>query len=116
VSQGEQASVDFLAIQQEELEFKKKQDQSFGPSPGKWFIERRERAQSFSEIQLCDEKEREKRIFVEEQFRIEKLIMDELSSKKLHQGKSRPRKKPGKKPRSTSGDEVARNKKNSKAE
>jgi hypothetical protein len=63
-------------IQQQEQEFQDKEDQTFA-SNGKWFIERRERAHSFRDIENDANKEREDRLFLEEQFRIESMIRAE---------------------------------------
>jgi hypothetical protein len=86
-------------IQQQEHEFKtQKQDQTFGDN-SKWFIERRERAGSFKEIQTETAKQLEERLFIEEQIRIEKEINNELAAQKVKEevaGPSRSNKKPKK--------------------
>jgi alpha-tubulin suppressor-like RCC1 family protein len=95
-------------IQREEAEFKTRQDQEFGvANGGSWFIgERRERADSFLAIQETDCKQREERLLIEEQFRIEALIQKELELAKLeHKKKASPssrRKNSRKKPKGKS--------------
>lgn len=92
------SSVSFLDIQVQEQDFKSRQDQTYGPN-GKWFIERRERAGSFKEIQGETVKETEERLFIEEQMNIEKQIYEGLAAKKAEEEKrsqkrpSKPRKK-----------------------
>jgi alpha-tubulin suppressor-like RCC1 family protein len=88
-------SVSFRDIQQQEEEFKSKQDQTYGGNNGKWFIEQRERAASLKEIQGETAKEVEERLFVEEQMRIEKQIYEEVVARKADeekQSQKRPRK------------------------
>jgi len=75
------AASTFRDIQQQEEELKARQDQAV-QDDGKWYVERRERAMSLKEIQDSDEKERELRLMVEEQFRIEKQIQEELAAAK----------------------------------
>jgi hypothetical protein len=70
------AAKSLIDIQQQEQEFQDKEDQTFA-SNGKWFIERRERAHSFRDIENDANKEREDRLFLEEQFRIESMIRAE---------------------------------------
>jgi alpha-tubulin suppressor-like RCC1 family protein len=75
-------SVSFQEIQREEKDFKaNKEDQSFGAN-GKWFIERRERAGSFREIEDSATKDREHKLMVEEQLQIEQQIQEGLRMKK----------------------------------
>ena len=75
-------SVSLKDIQIQEQDFKLKQDQTFGTpnSNNKWFIEQRERAGSFKEIQGETAKEVEQRLLIEEQKRIEKQIYDEIAA------------------------------------
>ena len=51
-----------------------------GVENGKWFVQQRERAGSLKDIQSSAEKEREERMFIEEQFRIEKMIKEEMTA------------------------------------
>ena len=66
----------------QEQDFKLKQDQTFGSpnSNNKWFIEQRERAGSFKEIQGETAKEVEQRLLIEEQKSIEKQIYDDIAA------------------------------------
>jgi hypothetical protein len=66
-------------IQEEEVDFKNRQDQSFGKDAGSWFIERRERAGSMRAIQDSAEKDREEQMMIEEQIRIEAQIKQEVA-------------------------------------
>jgi hypothetical protein len=68
----------FLDIQQEEEAFRNEQHCPVG---GKWFIERNERAGSISAIQEAEEKDREFRLFVEEQKRVEEQIEREIQER-----------------------------------
>jgi alpha-tubulin suppressor-like RCC1 family protein len=76
------SSVSLKEIQVQEQDFKMKQDQTFGTpnSNNKWFIEQRERAGSFKDIQGETAKEEEERLFIEEQKRIEKQIYDDIAA------------------------------------
>ena len=104
----------FTDIQKEELDFKSKEDQTFG-SNGKWFIERRERAGSLREIQKIEEEERQHQLLVEEQLRIEKQIQEDLESQKRSKkpkGKKKnnsSQKQPAKKPAPATASTVAGN-------
>jgi hypothetical protein len=69
----------FLDIQQEEETFRTKHPVSV---EGKWFIERKERAGSISAIQEAEEKDREYRLFVEEQRLVEEQIEREIQERK----------------------------------
>jgi hypothetical protein len=69
----------FLDIQQEEETFRTKHPVSV---EGKWFIERKERASSISAIQEAEEKDREYRLFVEEQKWVEEQIEREIQERK----------------------------------
>ena len=92
-------------IQAEETEFvKKKQDSAYGRGGGSWYIERRERADSFTVIQESAEKSREEQLFIEEQLRIEAQIMKdlELQREKSQPSKSSPKKRNQKKGNSNS--------------
>jgi alpha-tubulin suppressor-like RCC1 family protein len=75
-------SVSLRVIQNEEHDFKSKQDQTFGSpnSNSKWFVEKRERAGSLKEIQGEAAKKEESRLLIEEQIRIEKQIYDEIAA------------------------------------
>ena len=75
-------TVSLKEIQVQEQDFKLKQDQTFGSpnSNNKWFIEQRERAGSFKEIQGETAKEIEQRLLIEEQKRIEKQIYDDIAA------------------------------------
>ena len=73
----------FAIIQQEELAKKDKRDPAYlGGEKAKWFVESRDRADSLTHIQKTAEKEREDRLFLEEQFKIEKMIQEERDRKK----------------------------------
>ena len=93
-------STSLQAIQEQERDFKLRQDKACGLGDSgnrKWFVEQRERAGSMQDIQQQDEKDREMRLLVEEQFQIEKQIQDEINAKRSAEKKTK--KKP---PRSTS--------------
>jgi hypothetical protein len=92
--QASLSGVSFRDIQQQEHAFKTKQDLSFADN-SKWFIERRERAGSFKDIESETAKELEERLFIEEQLRIEKEIQKELAAKKAHE-ESKTRKRSNK--------------------
>jgi hypothetical protein len=97
--QASLSGVSFIDIQQQEHEFKTKQDQTYGDD-SKWFIERRERAGSFKEIESETAKELEERLFIEEQLRIENEIQKELAAKKAHEeSKTRKLKNKNSKPK-----------------
>ena len=89
------SAVKFSEIQQAEQELKEKADNTFSPN-GKWFIERRERAGSFREIEESAEKEREHRLLVEEQLRIEQQIQAELQRKVKASSKRKTRRRKAK--------------------
>jgi alpha-tubulin suppressor-like RCC1 family protein len=93
----------FQDIQQQELEFKLKQDRTFR-SDGKWFIEQRERAESIHEIQSAAVKQEEERRLVEEQIEIEKQIYAEIAARKAQEERKTKQhaRKPKPKPRSKS--------------
>lgn len=86
------ATKTFAEIQAEEADFKSRQDKSYEKAGGTWFIERRERANSLSEIQKSTRKEQEERAFIEEQRRIEEQIYKELASQR-NQGRQRSQSK-----------------------
>mmetsp|Transcript_11042 Transcript_11042/g.24623 ORF Transcript_11042/g.24623 Transcript_11042/m.24623 type:complete len:1461 (+) Transcript_11042:338-4720(+) len=86
------ASANFASIQDEELEFKGKQDPACNEQ-GKWFIQQRQRAGSLKEIQKSAEQERQERLFVEEQFRIEQMILAESEKKKEEEGAGQEKKR-----------------------
>ncbi|GKY91259.1 hypothetical protein MPSEU_000098500 [Mayamaea pseudoterrestris] len=69
----------FADIQKQQIEFKEREAKVCKSPNTKWFIEQRERAGSFKDIQQQHEQEVEKRMYIEEQFRIEKQIMEELA-------------------------------------
>lgn len=71
----------FREIQEQELDFETKKDQSFSPN-GKWFIERRERAGSLTNIQCETYKTDEKQRLVDEQIAIERQIEIETEARK----------------------------------
>jgi hypothetical protein len=105
--------ISFLDIQQEEQDFKAKQDQSYA-SNGKWFIERRERAGSFNEIQNEAAREREEQMVIEEQLWIERQILEELAAKKAaeeHASAEKHSIKPKNHRRKSHGQEKGRNEK-----
>ena len=87
-------AVSFREIQEQEQDFKAKQDLTYGEN-GKWFIGRRERAGSFKEIQSETAKQTEERLFVEEQIRIEKQIYEELAAQQQANEKVAAQKRPG---------------------
>jgi len=74
-------ALSFREIQEQEQDFKTKQDKNYAEG-GKWFIERRERAGSFREIQSETVQETEEQRFVEEQIEIEKQIYEQLAAQK----------------------------------
>jgi hypothetical protein len=71
---------------------KTKQVPSCGEN-GRWYIERRERADSLTEIQAKEARENEFRRFVEEQREIEKSMMHELVTSKEADNKNPARKR-----------------------
>jgi alpha-tubulin suppressor-like RCC1 family protein len=79
-------------IQQQEEDLKTKQVPSCGEN-GRWYIERRERADSLTEIQAKEARENEFRRFVEEQREIEKIMMHELVTSKEADNKNPARKR-----------------------
>lgn len=79
-------SLSFRDIQEQEQDFKAKQDHTFGEN-GKWFIERRERAGSFKEIQSETIMHTEEQRLIEEQIQIEKQIYEELAAQKAKEKK-----------------------------
>jgi hypothetical protein len=82
----QQEQVSFREIQQQEHVFKTElQDRTYGDN-SKWFIERRERAGSFREIESETAKELKERLFIEEQLRIETEIHRELAARKANEG------------------------------
>ncbi|KAL7571439.1 hypothetical protein ACA910_019196 [Epithemia clementina (nom. ined.)] len=82
----------FVHIQDEELAFKEKQDAACGEAQAVWFVQRRERAGSFKEIQRKDEKERDHRLFVEEQYRIEQMIQQEKEQREKEEQRAAKKK------------------------
>jgi inhibitor of Bruton tyrosine kinase len=82
----------FLAIQQQELEFKSKEDQTFSPN-GKWFIGRRERAGSLKEIQCETFKQTEEEQLIQEQIAIEKQILEDLARKQASNPQTTPKRR-----------------------
>lgn len=84
------ASMKSLAdIQAEETDFKTRQDKSYEQGGGTWFIERKERADSFQEIQLSAKKEREENLLIQEQFRIEAQIKRDLAMERESEKKQK---------------------------
>jgi Zinc-finger of C2H2 type len=71
-------AVRFEDIQKQEFEFKVRKDQSVQEN-SKWFVERRERAESLTEIQA---RETEHQRLVDEQHYIERQILNELAAHK----------------------------------
>ncbi|GAX28085.1 hypothetical protein FisN_2Hh097 [Fistulifera solaris] len=85
------ACVRFRDIQQQEEALKANAVQTFG-SAGKWFVQHRDRAGSFREIEEAEAREKEHRQLVEEQLEIERQIKDEqlrLQKKKQVDGRRR---------------------------
>jgi alpha-tubulin suppressor-like RCC1 family protein len=82
-------------IQQQEQDFNGKQEQAHDPNT-KWFVERRERAGSFKEIQNESVKQREDRLFIEEQIQIEKQILQEVAAAKKANEKPKAKPRPNK--------------------
>jgi len=64
-------------IQLEEEELKSKQDLMCANLDGKWYVERRERADSLHQIQKSEEEERARQKLVEEQKEMEKKMLQE---------------------------------------
>jgi alpha-tubulin suppressor-like RCC1 family protein len=69
-------SVSFREIQQQEENLKANAVQTFGPA-GKWYVQHRDRAGSFREIEEAEAREKEHRQLVEEQLEIERQIKEE---------------------------------------
>lgn len=88
-------TVSFREIQQQEEHFVSKQDHSYA-SAGKWFVERKERAGSFMEIQNEAVARQERDELIEEQRRIEQQIYDEIAAKKEEEAKKTRSKQKGK--------------------
>lgn len=117
---GNSTSRSFRAIQEEERDFKSREDITFSGSQvsssasSKWFIsERRERAGSFTEIQRHEIEVRNERLLIEEQVRIEQQIQEELAaakSKEAHAAKlpGRRKRRPSKKQQNTAAKQVVR--------
>ena len=82
-------------IQQQEQDFNGKQEQAHDPNT-KWFVERRERAGSFMEIQNETVKQTEDRLFIEEQVQIEKQILQEVAAAKKATEKPKAKPRPNK--------------------
>ena len=99
--------VSFADIQQEELASKETEIQTLQSPSGetnKWFIHRRERTGSLLEIQDEANKERENQIFIEEQYRIEKMIAEENARREKEDAKQQRKSKPKNKKKKPSGD------------
>jgi Zinc-finger of C2H2 type len=75
---GAPLAVRFEDIQKQEFEFKVRKDQSVQEN-SRWFVERRERAESLTEIQA---READHQRLVDEQFYIERQILNELAAQK----------------------------------
>jgi hypothetical protein len=92
-------AVRFSEIQQQEQTSKEVEDLAFQTPKGesnKWFFERRARSGSLLEIQGEANKERESRLLIEDQFRIERIIAEENTARKQpggHKHKSKARNK-----------------------
>ncbi|GAX18447.1 hypothetical protein FisN_2Lh097 [Fistulifera solaris] len=85
------ACVSFRDIQQQEEALKANAVQTVG-SAGKWFVQHRDRAGSFREIEEAEAREKEHRQLVEEQLEIERQIKEEqlrLQKKKQVDGRRR---------------------------
>jgi hypothetical protein len=83
-----------LQIQQEEADFQSRNKSKVDVKEGKWFIQRTERAASFSAIQEADARDREMELLIEEQKRIEEQIARENSKGKLDRNIKNDKKKP----------------------
>lgn len=76
-----------LQIQQEEADFQSRNKSKVDVKEGKWFIQRTERAASFSAIQEADARDREMELLIEEQKEIEAQIARENSKTQREQKK-----------------------------
>ena len=90
VSKVTQSFKSFAEIQQEEEEIRNKEQIRV---EGKWYIDQRVRAGSISAIQQAEEKDREHRLFVEEQKQIEAEIERERRQAQRRSRNRKPRKK-----------------------
>lgn len=81
----------FVTILNEELAVKEKQCSAYAEK-GKWFVGPREKVGSLKDIQEIAEKERSDRLFVEEQFRIEKIILEEIQKQNEEKKHTKKRK------------------------
>jgi hypothetical protein len=86
-------SVTLRDIQDQEMSLKVKQDRSI-LSGGRWFVQQRDRAGSFKDIQHETERLSEEQRFIEEQINIEKQIYEEIAARKAAQNRTSQGKKP----------------------
>jgi len=100
-------------IQAEEESLKLKQDKSYGKGGGSWYIQRRERADSVLEIQRIAQEDREHRLLVEEQMKIEAQIR-EANERKQKQTLGKGPKKGKKKTKNMKRNQSNNTKSNSK--
>jgi hypothetical protein len=101
-------SKSLLEIQQEE-EILAKKKSPHAAKEGKWFVEQVDRADSFSAIQEAEEHERELRLIIEEQKRIEVQIAKEQNHKQARNIRSSGPKCDGKKSARSKKPEIGRN-------
>lgn len=104
-AQSSPSAASLVDIQLQEHDFKTKQDQTYSDN-GSWFIERRERAGSFKEIQTDTAAQLEERRFIEEQIRIEQEIQHEFAAGKAKEeaaARGRPNKGKSKKTKPQGG-------------
>jgi alpha-tubulin suppressor-like RCC1 family protein len=107
-------AVRFSEIQQQELTSKEIEDPAFQTPKGesnKWFFERRARSGSLLEIQGEANKERESRLVIEEQFRIERIIAEENAARKQQPGRKQNKSQSKKKQSSKSSKKSSQDKK-----
>jgi alpha-tubulin suppressor-like RCC1 family protein len=74
-------------IQEQEISLKVKQDRSICTS-GRWFVQQRDRAGSFKDIQHETERLLEEQRFIEEQINIEKQIYEEIAARKATENRT----------------------------
>lgn len=81
-----------LDIQRHQEQLKKNQPRCSLSANTKWYVGQQERAASLQELQLQDEKDKAERLLIEEQFRIEMQIFEELrAAKTLEKRKRKPK-------------------------
>lgn len=84
-------------IQKQEQDLKEKaaEQATYGATgPSGWYVERRERAGSFQELQRREQQVIEERLFIEEQIRIEQMILKEQEEAEAAAAKAKKKKKP----------------------